>query len=436
MAVREYIGARYVMKIDGEYDPTKVYEALTVVDDGAGTSYISKVPTPAGIPLNNTTYWAVFGSSSGAIIALQNRMTAAENDILNIDTVEIPAIQGDITNINTVEIPAIQNDITNLQNALSALDDRRMVVISDSYGLVRGGNTPWVDYFQAMTGLSNTDYFAYAEGSMGFNRTGDGGHTAQTLLQAHSSDITDHNTITDVIFGLGINDMNGVAGLDTAIASCITYVKTEYPNAKIWIGYISNQETKATAAMNNYLSSLSIYKDSATRGGARYIDGVEYVMHNWKFFQSDGIHPTSDGCKTLADFINSYMLGGASYTVADTCTFTSSYLNTTYANIKQVLDGAVSHIVLTLYGFANAITIAAGAAEKIATINDPILGGSGGDSYGDLVYITVAGNLVPFRWFVYGGDLYLQNLNSAAAYTIAASTTVRQFTTNAATLIC
>lgn len=75
--VREYIGARYVPKFMGAHDLSQEYEALCVVDNGAGTSYISKVPTPAGTPLTNANYWAVYGASSGAIINLQDQI----NDI-------------------------------------------------------------------------------------------------------------------------------------------------------------------------------------------------------------------------------------------------------------------------------------------------------------------------------------------------------------------
>lgn len=70
----QYIGARYVPKFMGLYDATQVYENLCVVDNGLGTSYISRKPTPAGTPLTDTNFWAVYGASSGAIINLQNQI--------------------------------------------------------------------------------------------------------------------------------------------------------------------------------------------------------------------------------------------------------------------------------------------------------------------------------------------------------------------------
>ena len=85
MAVRQYIGARYVPKFMGTYDPTTDYEALCVVDNGLGTSYIAKVPTPAGTPLTDTDYWIISGSTNGAIIQLQNDVAQLQNDYSALD---------------------------------------------------------------------------------------------------------------------------------------------------------------------------------------------------------------------------------------------------------------------------------------------------------------------------------------------------------------
>lgn len=74
----KYIGARYMPKFVGTYDATTSYEALSVVDNGMGTSYVSNKPVPAGTPLTDTNYWAVYGASSGAILDLQNRVSDIE----------------------------------------------------------------------------------------------------------------------------------------------------------------------------------------------------------------------------------------------------------------------------------------------------------------------------------------------------------------------
>ena len=84
MAIHTYIGARYVPKFIGTYDPTQSYEALDVVDNGSGTSYIAVKPTPAGTPLTDTTHWFLYGAASGAIINLQNQINQINSDIQDI----------------------------------------------------------------------------------------------------------------------------------------------------------------------------------------------------------------------------------------------------------------------------------------------------------------------------------------------------------------
>lgn len=91
MAVRQYIGARYVPRFRGDFNITTEYEALDVVDNGEGTSYIAKIPTPPGTPLTNTDYWHLYGSSSGAIIHLQeeiddinDKLTLASKKVDNV----------------------------------------------------------------------------------------------------------------------------------------------------------------------------------------------------------------------------------------------------------------------------------------------------------------------------------------------------------------
>ena len=89
MALHQYIGARYVPRFMGNYDNTQIYEGLDVVDNGLGTSYIARKPVPAGTPLTDTTYWAIYGASSAAVINLQNQI----DTIVNTD---LPAIHDDL----------------------------------------------------------------------------------------------------------------------------------------------------------------------------------------------------------------------------------------------------------------------------------------------------------------------------------------------------
>ena len=87
MAIRQYIGARYVPRFVGTYDPTQIYDALDVVDNGSGTSYIARKTVPAGTPLTDNSFWFIYGASSGAIIQLQTDVAALQNDMASLQAV-------------------------------------------------------------------------------------------------------------------------------------------------------------------------------------------------------------------------------------------------------------------------------------------------------------------------------------------------------------
>lgn len=131
MAVREYVGARYVPRFMGTLDPTQIYDALDVVDNGSGTSYIARKTVPAGTPLSDTEFWFVYGASSGAIIQLQNDMITAQNDIGNLQT-DMTAAQGAITSL-TGSVGAIFDG--------TFLNNKKVVVYGDSTAVTHNGTS-------------------------------------------------------------------------------------------------------------------------------------------------------------------------------------------------------------------------------------------------------------------------------------------------------
>lgn len=398
MAIRQYIGARYVPKFMGTYDATQIYEALCIVDNGSGTSYISKIPTPAGTPLTDNVHWAIYGSSSGAITSLQQQ----------INDMQDGSIPGSLQY-------QIDENATKIQSLIN--DARRVVIITDSYGTGRGGATPFTDYFQNIMGLANTDYFAYAEGSLGFNQTGDGGHTALTLLQSHSADITDHDSITDVVFVLGGNDWGHITGLDDAIHNCFDYVKTAYQNAKIWLAYSYNQAAKTAVQIDQYHESLEIYASRAMLDNALWVDNYYYIMHNNDLFISDGVHPNSDGGSALGRNLANFMMkGSCDYKTRKKCVYTSVN-GTLSSTLAMTIDNAVATI--TGYCGIEARSFSAGSNDvKIGAIADPLFKGVSSAVQIPVSLPLTSGATVMGFLYVFGGDVYI-NVKLGSADSVA-----------------
>lgn len=140
--VRQYIGARYVPRFVGTYDPTQSYEALDVVDNGSGTSYIAKIPTPANTPLTDTDHWFLYGSTSGAIINLQQQIDDMKDsdvpgslqDQIDTNTSDITALANKTNFINPITFNGTDGD--KIQAAVTQCGhDGGIIVICDDYTL-------------------------------------------------------------------------------------------------------------------------------------------------------------------------------------------------------------------------------------------------------------------------------------------------------------
>lgn len=79
---RQYVGARYVPKIMGEWNKTLQYEALSVVTH-MGNSFTSKVPVPANIDISNETYWVNTGQYNAQVEEYRKETAQVKNDLNN-----------------------------------------------------------------------------------------------------------------------------------------------------------------------------------------------------------------------------------------------------------------------------------------------------------------------------------------------------------------
>lgn len=326
----QYIGARYVPKFMGTYDNTQAYENMVVVDNGLGTSYISKVPVPAGTPLTDTNYWALYGASNGAIINLQNQ----------------------IDDMNDGSVPgSLQNQIDTERTRIDRMDftTRKFLFVGDSYGDDLG---EWPYIVKNLCGIPDDNFVNRCVSGTGFKNWGAG--TFYDQLSGYSGDKT---AITDIVIAGGLNDSrySTYADYETYIKpemeTCASYIAANYPNARVFIGYIGSclydSDYYATVPLNNRKLCMYLYNMTAMSNGWTVLAGVQNAIHTSKDnYGPDGIHPSSIGNAMIGfNIANVLKTGSCNVYYDDTLnklSFTSPHSGSGYIKYETVND--MTHI--------------------------------------------------------------------------------------------
>lgn len=122
MAVRQYVGARYVPKFyknsqgnGNNWEEKTPYEALTVVTYNSN-SYTSKIPVPENIgnPANNPNYWVLTGNYNAQVEEYRK---------------DVESIKGDLTTLNILIPDNFNgNDTQKLQSAINAVNENGGII--------------------------------------------------------------------------------------------------------------------------------------------------------------------------------------------------------------------------------------------------------------------------------------------------------------------
>lgn len=112
---RQYVGARYVPKIIGEWDKNIAYEALSIVTY-KGNSFTSKIPVPAKVDIGDETYWVNTGNYNVQIEEYRKEALEA-NQLANTTNTDLQTFKKNQTNINN----EINSKIDSTTSALNKL---------------------------------------------------------------------------------------------------------------------------------------------------------------------------------------------------------------------------------------------------------------------------------------------------------------------------
>lgn len=111
MAMNKYVGMRYVPKVLGNWDITKLtsYEALVIVTY-QGNSYTSKKIVPSGIDISDDNYWVLTGNYNAQVElyriqvdGVEDRMSTLEEEMDTFETTVIDEVAQTNTSVQYVK---------------------------------------------------------------------------------------------------------------------------------------------------------------------------------------------------------------------------------------------------------------------------------------------------------------------------------------------
>lgn len=282
---RQYVGARYVPKIMGEWNKALQYEALSVVTY-MGNSFTSKVPVPANVEINNTDYWVNTGNYNAQVEEYRKEALAAK-EVANNTNSDLQAFKKNQTNTNTEFNKKI--DLTT-----SALNELKNVVFD--------GNTPSVITVAKSGGRFNTinEAITFAKGYCSRNNR-------VTILICggvyKESIVLTKNPGIDLI-GIDMPEIVSDAAYPNAPAYIYgdTYIEGIFFHATSETGYAfhldGSTDTSAGTTINVVNCKFTSEHEPAL--GCGCTRGCNYTFRNCEFYGSDGIYVHNEASANVA----------------------------------------------------------------------------------------------------------------------------------------
>lgn len=332
----------------------------------------------------------------------------------------------DISNIELFGTKYNIKDTQNRQNTKNNTEqinevNRRLadkwLIFMDSYGqYITDGS------------FSNATVFWQAGGN--FNANDANSFNVWIPAKLQTVNLSDYSNI--IILG-GFNDRNASQeSIATGMRNTVTAVKSALGDQagyyKIFVGHIGWSSTLESSIRDLLVvNSIPIYRQAVKYGFDGYMTNSEYIMHNYRNFNSDNVHPNTDGTNEIIYQIKNFMATGTCdvhypYLVVDVLTYQVGFR----------LDNDIVTVYLPYNTIQRTNNLDANTEIQFLQITNAS-GSNGGYAIGyqDNVvnvtyYITLNGyvtcstsptfiGLEGFRFYLRGGFLYAQNntINSA-----------------------
>lgn len=279
---RQYVGARYVPKIMGEWNKALQYEALSVVTY-MGNSFTSKVPVPANVDITNEKYWINTGNYNAQVEAYRKETAQLKTDL--------------------------NNETTNRKNA----DKDNILWIGDSYSVNYNHKLP--NGVRDMLHANN--WYEYSKGGAGFAGAW-AGENFNDLIQKAKNEMSDSQKemIKYVYIVGGANDSSfDWATLKAKVISTVNNARSSFPNAQVCFIF-------ASCAYDTYLDLYTKTKNISNDSIMPCIFAMPYYYLTGAFYETDNLHFSNNATNYIINVISNLICG-------------SSYIPTVTANLSK-----------------------------------------------------------------------------------------------------
>lgn len=279
---RQYVGARYVPKVMGEWNKALQYEALSIVTY-AGNSFTSKVPVPANIDISNKTYWVNTGNYNAQVEAYRQQTSQLENRLNS-------------------EIIDRKNDTKD-----------NILWIGDSYSVNYNHKLPnGVRYM-----LNAKNWYEYSKGGAGFLGAWAGASFNDLIEQAKNEmSASQKEMIKHVYIVGGANDSSfSWTQLKDKVVSTVQNARNSFPNAQVCFIF-------ASCAFDTYQDLYTKTKNMCNDNYVPCIFAMPYYYLTGAFYNTDNLHFTEEATNYIISVISNLLCG-------------SSFIPTVAANVGQ-----------------------------------------------------------------------------------------------------
>lgn len=283
---RQYVGARYVPKIMGEWNKALQYEALSVVTY-MGNSFTSKVPVPANVEINNTDYWVNTGNYNVQVEEYRKETLEAKQLANNTNT-DLQTFKKNQSNTN--------NEInTKINSTTSALNNLKNVVFD--------GDTPSV-----ITVAKHGGRFHTINEAITFAKTYCERYNRRVTILIYDgvykeSIVLTKNPGIDLV-GIGMPEIISDAPYPNGPANIYgdTYIEGIYFHSIGTNSYAFHLDgsTDTSCGTSVYVVNCKFVSDNQPALGCGCTRGCSYTFINCLFYGTDGIYLHNEASANVA----------------------------------------------------------------------------------------------------------------------------------------